>query len=329
MQIHSFTGIGGKFRLDLVCAEESALTGARVYQRDHNYIKAYDLATATAGTASITIEGFNYVFNSDGYVVIDITALSASYIGPHSYNVAYKKGAVTDGVTLSYIVHAGASPYQLAQLAPNDGYSCDNTAARKGYHFPNMIYSSAVFGVPTVWQCDNDGAIGGADLLSTDEWAIADDTEVVGGVDYPFYIQLSPTDKGAFALVEWDALAGRTAEGSDYTAIRKRAVWEFLGYKQTADAVELSTYGNEYSAIKTPKVSIRLRVSGLDAYGLHYYSDIISANDVRVIMDDEGSLADDDSRVVVTTKDVSINANGEGAFYTLTVELSYKGYVAD
>lgn len=327
MHTHDYTGSSGKFRLSLVCYEESATTGARVYQRDHNYLYAYDLS-ATAGVGSITFAGFTYVFDAQGTAIIDITALSASKLGAHSYNVEYKKGGVTDSVTLSYFVHAGASPYQLAKIAPNDGYMCNNTAARKGYHFPNVIYSAKKFDTATIWQCDLDGALEGAEAVSNDEWAILPDTTTIGGVDYPFYINVADTDKGAFALVEWDALAGRSAEGTNYSAIRKRAVWEFLGYKATADATELSTYGNEYKAVKEPKVTIRLRISGLDSYGLHYYSDIIAANDVRVILDAEDSLEDDAARVIVTTKDVSTNVNGEGAFYSLTVEIAYKGYVA-
>lgn len=116
-----------------------------------------------------------------------------------------------------------------------------------------------------------------------------------------------------YALVEWVS----------FTGTQRRHIFEVIKAKtETADAFSLMPIDNEYIEIKGRKDGLSLRLDGLCAYDLWYYSDLITSSNVKVSLD--GTNWD---RVQVTTKSIT-QPDGEGGDGELEIAINWKRYDA-
>lgn len=326
MQGKTFTSTSGAFSVTFFGAYEG--DGAlRVYKRNHN--KAVLRNLRGTPNAVISFGGYAYTMYS-ATMTIDITSLMASLPhGAQALLVNYRAGQYSDSLGASVYVCEGVNPYDYALTAPADSYNCAlDDWQRNGYHFPNVIYSGAAFNSDVIFYSDIDGAIPGTSDYNDGEFSIPPTSRIVGGADYPTTVPVKPTDKGAFALLEWKAIHGRGAwPGETADAITKRAVWELISVKANTNTTEYSEIGDGYRASKEPSLSLRVRIGGLDAYGAWYYSDIISSGDVRIALSENDDVKDEANRVEVQTKDYTVNYNSGANYYEIVVDLAYKGYV--
>lgn len=325
--IFSQTSQDGRFKMEMPC-EFVGQEAPHAYKRNHNYIVFTDL-TSGSGLATITLGGATYVFGRDKRAVFDTTDYIRSlYNGDTATFCTFAKGGQTSTMVFNYIINEGADPYLLARSFPKDSYLCDmDDYKRIGYHLPNIIYSAPAFGGMQRFICDIDGSIGGMDGGTVQgEFVLRANTTVVGGADYPQYIPVKPL-VGTAALVRWDALAGWNAEqGFATSQPYKQAVWEVVSQKMTTAAEEYTTHGDGYRAHKTPSLALTLKIGGLDAYSYQYYSDIIAANDVRLILSPDEDILGDEARVEVQTKDVKTQMSGALEWYDLVIDVAYKGF---
>lgn len=324
----TYTSLNGYFKIEISC-EAVGQEAPHIYQRSHNYIKVTDL-NYSQGVGTVRFGAYTFAFDNNRNIIIDTTEFYRSMsTGDHATFWHYKKGTLTDSISFSVVVNAGANPHELAPLMPKDDYLCiGEDWIRLGYHLPNVIISADAFETETLWHCDIDGGIGNMDGVNAGLFAIPVGTDIVGGSDYPKLIPLKRVSAGTTALVEWDALVGYNAEATfPYGAIRKRAVWEVVSQKTTTYAEEYMTHSNGYYAHKTPSISLTLKLSGLDAYSMHYYSDIISANDVRLILHAGEDITSDEARIEVQTKEIKEQMVGANEYFDLVVEVAYKGLI--
>lgn len=116
-----------------------------------------------------------------------------------------------------------------------------------------------------------------------------------------------------YAMVEW----------VDYTGKTRRHTFEVVKSKtESADAYSLLPTDNEYVEIKGRRDGFTLRLTGLNAYDMWYYADVITSSNVNVSLD--GTNYD---RVQVTKKDITI-PDGNAADGTLEITINWKRYDA-
>ena len=116
-----------------------------------------------------------------------------------------------------------------------------------------------------------------------------------------------------YAFVKWIS----------FTGIERTHIFEVSKVKtETADAFSLMPIDNEYIEIKGRKDGLSLRLDGLCAYDLWYYSDVITSSNVQVSLD--GTNWD---RVQVTTKSIT-QPDGEGGDGELEITINWKRYDA-
>lgn len=115
-----------------------------------------------------------------------------------------------------------------------------------------------------------------------------------------------------YACVEWVSFTGAT----------RRHTFEVIKQKtETLDPVSLQTIDNQYDERKGRRDGFTLRLEGLNRYDFWYYSDLITSSQVRVSFDGTNW-----AQVQVTSKEVEIPNNDEGAFNSLEIEVNYKKY---
>lgn len=115
-----------------------------------------------------------------------------------------------------------------------------------------------------------------------------------------------------YACVEWVSFTGAT----------RRHTFEVIKQKtETLDTVGLQTIDNQYDERKGRRDGFTLRLEGLSRYDFWYYSDLITSSQVRVTFDGTNW-----AQVQVTSKEVEIPNNDEGAFNSLEIEVNYKKY---
>ena len=116
-----------------------------------------------------------------------------------------------------------------------------------------------------------------------------------------------------YAFVKWIS----------FTGMERTHIFEVSKVKtETADAFSLMPIDNEYIEIKGRKDGLSLRLDGLCAYDLWYYSDVITSSNVQVSLD--GTNWD---RVQVTTKSIT-QPDGEGGDGELEITINWKRYDA-
>ena len=115
-----------------------------------------------------------------------------------------------------------------------------------------------------------------------------------------------------YAFVEWTSFTGAT----------RRHIFEVIKQRtETLDPVSLQTIDNQYDERKGRRDGFTLRLEGLNRYDFWYYSDLITSSLVKVSFDGVNW-----TQVQVTSKEVEIPNNDEGAFNSLEIEVNYKQY---
>ena len=115
-----------------------------------------------------------------------------------------------------------------------------------------------------------------------------------------------------YACVEWASFTG---------AIRRHTFEVVKQKTETLDPVSLQTIDNQYDERKGRRDGFTLRLEGLNRYDFWYYSDLITSSQVRVTFDGTNW-----AQVQVTSKEVEIPNNDEGAFNSLEIDVNYKKY---
>lgn len=90
---------------------------------------------------------------------------------------------------------------------------------------------------------------------------------------------------------------------------------------EAVDEVEMLTADNSYDIRKGRRDSVTLRLDGLNRYDLWYYGDVVTSSLVGISFDDEKEY-----RAEVTTKNIELPANDEGALGSLEITLNYLRY---
>ena len=90
---------------------------------------------------------------------------------------------------------------------------------------------------------------------------------------------------------------------------------------EAVDEVEMLTADNSYDIRKGRRDSVTLRLDGLNRYDLWYYGDVVTSSLVYISFDGE-----ENCRVEVTTKNIELPANDEGALGSLEITLNYSRY---
>lgn len=117
-----------------------------------------------------------------------------------------------------------------------------------------------------------------------------------------------------YAAVRWVSFTGQT----------RLHVWEVVQSKTETDgAFELLTQDGAFNVVKGRKDGFALRLDGLNAYDVWYYSDVCHSSSVEVSLDGQTW-----QRVNVTSKGVTVQDGNAGKTNTLLVELTYKKYDA-
>lgn len=91
---------------------------------------------------------------------------------------------------------------------------------------------------------------------------------------------------------------------------------------EAVDEVEMLTADNSYDIRKGRRDSVTLRLDGLNRYDLWYYGDVVMSSFVAVSFKD-GTTS---YRAEVTTKNIELPANDEGALGSLEITLNYSRY---
>lgn len=90
---------------------------------------------------------------------------------------------------------------------------------------------------------------------------------------------------------------------------------------EAVDEVEMLTADNSYDIRKGRRDSVTLRLDGLNRYDLWYYGDVLTSSLVYISFDYEENY-----RAEVTTKNIELPANDEGALGSLEITLNYSRY---
>ena len=116
-----------------------------------------------------------------------------------------------------------------------------------------------------------------------------------------------------YAIVRWESFTGLT----------RKHVFEVIKPKtENANNYSLLPIENEYIEVKGRVDGLTLRLTGLNAYDLWYYADVINSSKVELTLDGTNW-----SRVQVTTKSITI-PDGEGIDGKLEININWKRYDA-
>lgn len=116
-----------------------------------------------------------------------------------------------------------------------------------------------------------------------------------------------------YAMVRWESFTGAT---------RCHTMEVVKAKSETKDAFSLLPIDNEYVDIKGREDGFTLRLSGLSAYDLWYYADMIHSSKVEVSLD-----GDTWERVQVTKKSFTM-PDGESSDGVLEIQVNWKRYDA-
>ena len=154
-------------------------------------------------------------------------------------------------------------------------------------------------------------------LPSSDELVIA---EQVGFPPLTHKWRLDkPDDCADLVLCRWTSLTGTVRQ--HYLPI--------VSYVNGTDkSVSLVTVGDGYDVRRNAYKSIRCRLTGLTAYGVWYYSDILQANDLHAIVNLTGNLEDEMASVqtcAFADADGMETPEGNG-FFSFEIEIKMRHY---
>jgi len=103
------------------------------------------------------------------------------------------------------------------------------------------------------------------------------------------------------------------------TGREKAHYWEVVKVTEsTSKTQEIERLDGEWDVRKNRLVSVTLRLTGLDAYDVWYYSDIITSNKVRITNENDIT-----HQVNITTKKVTTPDGNGGNLNTLEIDVEY------
>lgn len=248
----------------------------------------------------------------------------------------------------------GINPKTWARLLPECDTSGDLDVVLKGLCMlpPNIMYKDSIFGKGTIWQVYGTNSDGNDTIQwfyvtgnTTPPQIQEANNMIVLPANASSLLALSILSSGfilnskwtlkeldcdkKYAMIEWTALAGISSRigkvVEEKERVRKRAIFEVSEIKlKSGNSTSLLTATNGYNVLKEKEIEITCRIDGLTAYGVAYYSDVITSDNVHAILSPDEDLSSPETQVYVTTSDLEL-PNGN-QFYTLTFNIKYKHY---
>jgi len=255
-----------------------------------------------------------YTTPSDGVLYIDLTdyvRANPNVSELYFYNDTLARGYQI-GVTMIGLINP-ASVLIPRSMIPNILIS---PPAR-------MIASDAYN--PITWECrpgagrtyhvDWDGETSGT--ITTPTYTLPYDAQagcLVGNQYGQRNITCIPRQCGVYyAMVRWESFTGAT---------RCHTMEVVKAKSETKDAFSLLPIDNEYLEVKGREDGFTLRLNGLSAYDLWYYSDMIHSSKVEVKVENKDFV-----RVQVTKKSFTM-PDGEASDGVLEIQVNWKRYDA-
>lgn len=133
------------------------------------------------------------------------------------------------------------------------------------------------------------------------------------------------TDGGTQKICNVDTGCGDMVhvQWRSFTGAMRRHAFELVKYTtEAADVVQLQTMTDGYEVQKGRRDSFAIRIDGLNRYDMWYYGDIITSGEVQVSLDNGTTW----EKVQVTSKNVELPSNDEGALGALEINLNYRHY---
>ena len=296
-------------------------------ERQSGSATAVKIWSTALSLGTITSPLATYSLDSNGKAVIDITDIVRTYIGSVEKVIAIAvstaTSAISSAVSMGYKVVGLINPANVIIPPHDDGILI---APPRKMISPDGVFSASLcfeFYSNYAESFDIDEYVNGATAYSSslpngshflDDSTIDKIYIVADDGKYGITRNIVPSQCGReYALVEWKSFTGNT----------RRHVFEVVKAKsEIADSFSLMSVDNEYIEIKGRKDGLTLRLDGLSAYDLWYYSDLITSSNVLVSFDGIKSY-----RVQVTTKSFTI-PDGEAVDGELEININWKRYDA-
>lgn len=284
----------------------------RLIARVPNMTTQVRLWTNLEGSAASPIA--IYTPDANGLVLIDLTDYVRTYASVTTFNFSYGSDAPYSNYPLAVTIAGLISPEHVI-IPPH-----------------SMLQYGALVVPPSMILCDmNQASPVEAELYTNaGTWSVTGDAtksadgRKIGQIDGGAFTLSDGTHSKTFrpvqlkcdtryALVRWVS----------FTGVRREHFLEIAKVKTSAEgSYNLLPVDAEYIEVKGRVDGMLLRLTGLDAYDLWYYADMITSSNVQVSLD--GTNYD---RVQVTTKSIT-QPDGDNTDGKLEIEINWKRYDA-
>lgn len=293
-----------------------------VWKQERNVLRVTDTNATVAGLYSPTLgtKLAEYTLDENKSVEIDLTDFIRAHAQPTDIFVRTNGGA-------SQYVKAG---YRVAGLINPANVIIPRTISGQPIEPPSVMYAQVFGGAANAIRmelCTREyavfwtmrGSAEGAYQLEPWQPSIVWEREMTHArlatqAKTTHFAIKQPEACKQYAAVRWVSLTGQT----------RLHMWEIVQSKTETDgAFELLTQDGAFNVVKGRKDGFALRLDGLNAYDVWYYSDVCHSSSVEVSLDGQTW-----QRVNVTSKGVTVQDGNAGKTNTLLVELTYKKYDA-
>ena len=117
-----------------------------------------------------------------------------------------------------------------------------------------------------------------------------------------------------YAVLRWTSLTGAT---------RQHAFPIFAIENSVDDAVTLASLGDGFAVTKNVSNGFVIRLTGLTAYGVWYYNDMLNANDLHATVDGSGITTE--QTLAMVEGNTMVMPQG-GGFFTFEAKIKYRHY---
>lgn len=286
----------------------------------HERLSVYVVNIAGGGVTidNVSIDGTAYTFSAqhsaiNGTLKIDLTDLMR--MANRTFSLRLTDGAGSKTLTGNYAGNTNPIDY-VAPMSPNAAIIAPHlNDPSVNFPAPSMVIQGDKVCVEYIFD-ENEIPVPIRNISDDSEFGIFVLTDGAQFFAYSvndapeILCRMTPQQCGVrYWRVEWTSRIGHT----------KRHYWEVVKVTEsTSKTQEIETLNNEWDVRKNRLVSVTLRLTGLTAYDVWYYSDIITSNNVDVVNDNIYS-----HRVNVTSKKVTSPDGNGGKFNTLEIDVEY------
>lgn len=171
------------------------------------------------------------------------------------------------------------------------------------------------------WQAVN---FGGSTTPITPSGERGNEIEIGGKTEYIVYTDGNgntrrwhieyPDDCLDYAVLRWTSITGAT---------RQHAFPIFAIENSVDDAVTLASLGDGFAVTKNVSNGFVIRLTGLTAYSVWYYNDMLNANDLHATVDGSGITTE--QTLAMVEGNTMVMPQG-GGFFTFEAKIKYRHY---